>query len=97
MDKKNNVIEVAEKKVISNNATAGIYYYRKGKDFVKAAYSMIQKDIRINNEFYICPIFNEMIINDKLIKIYPIDKEKMHGLGTPEDLNLYLQHNFKKP
>lgn len=97
VDKKNNVIEVAEKKVISNNATAGIYYYRKGKDFVKAAYSMIQKDIRINNEFYICPIFNEMIINDKLIKIYPIDKEKMHGLGTPEDLNLYLQHNFKKP
>ena len=86
----NNIIEVAEKKVISNNATVGIYYWAKGSDYVKYAEQMIQKDIRVNNEFYVCPVFNEAIGDGKKIKTFEI--EKMWGLGTPEDLNAYLQY-----
>ena len=85
----NEVIQVAEKKVISNNATVGVYYWRKGLDYVKYAEKMIKKNIRVNNEFYVCPVFNEAISNSKKIIIERVDK--MWGLGTPEDLNYFLQ------
>jgi dTDP-glucose pyrophosphorylase len=80
------VIEVAEKKPISNNATVGIYYYKKGRDFVQGAEDMIRKDIRMNNEFYVCPVYNEMLLKDRDIKIFEISPDEMHGMGTPEDL-----------
>lgn len=83
------VTEVAEKKPISDVATCGIYYWRKGSDYVKYAKQMMRKNIRVNNEFYVCPVFNEAIKDGKQIGIYPIDK--MWGLGTPEDLNNYLK------
>ena len=82
------VTEVAEKKPISNIATVGVYYWRKGYDYVKYAEQMIEKDIRTNNEFYVCPVYNEAIGDDKKVKVFPI--EKMWGLGTPEDLKGYL-------
>tara|TARA_Y100000593_G_scaffold83418_1_gene157152 strand:+ start:5769 stop:7127 length:1359 start_codon:yes stop_codon:yes gene_type:complete len=82
------VSEVAEKKPISNIATAGIYYWNRGSDYVKYAEQMIEKNIRINNEFYVCPVFNEAIEDNKKVKIFPI--KKMWGLGTPEDLQTFL-------
>lgn len=90
-DDKGKVIEVAEKKVISEHATVGVYYYLKGSDFVKGAEAMIHKNIRHNNEFYICPVFNEFIINGKNIYTYEISESKMNGLGTPEDVNKFLK------
>lgn len=82
------VEEVAEKKVISDLATVGIYYWRKGRDYVKYAEQMIEKDIRVNNEFYICPVFNEAIKDNKKISTKIINE--MYGLGTPEDLKYFL-------
>ncbi len=96
VDKKNTVIEVAEKRVISNHATVGIYYLKQGKNFVSAANSMIEKDIRVNNEFYVCPVFNETILNNGVVKIWEMPKKNMHGLGTPEDLNSFLAKIEKK-
>jgi len=83
---------VAEKKVISNNATVGIYYWKQGKDYVKYAKQMIKKNLRINNEFYVCPVFNEALKENKNILIDKIDK--MWGIGTPEDLKYFID-NFK--
>jgi len=85
------VTEVAEKRPISDNATAGIYYWTKGSDYVKYAEQMIDKNIRVNNEFYVAPVYNEAIADGKLVKIYNI--EKVWGLGTPEDLNYYLENH----
>ena len=85
------VTEVAEKNPISDIATVGVYYWAKGSDYVKYAEQMISKNIRTNNEFYTCPTFNEAIGDDKKIKIFNIDK--MWGLGTPEDLNYYLENH----
>jgi dTDP-glucose pyrophosphorylase len=91
----NNLItEVAEKKPISNKATAGIYYWKHGSDFVKSAEQMIKKDIRVNNEFYVCPVYNEAIQNGLQIYNFMIESENMWGLGTPEDLDYYLK-NYK--
>lgn len=90
-DASGRVIEVAEKKVISKHATVGIYYFQKGSDFVDATQSMIHKNIRYNNEFYVCPVYNELILHGKKIYTKDIPADKMHGLGTPEDLNHFLQ------
>lgn len=85
------VCEVAEKKPISNHATVGIYYWKKGSDYVKYAERMIDKDIRVNNEFYVAPVFNQAIEDGKKIRIK--DAQRMWGIGTPEDLNYFLQHH----
>lgn len=92
LDSSGYVFEVAEKKVISDMATTGIYYWKKGSDFVKYAEQMIKDNSkRVNNEFYVCPIFNEMIADGKKVKNYNV--KKMWGIGTPEDLNIYLEMN----
>jgi len=84
------VSEVAEKKPISNNATVGIYFWKKGSDYVKYAEQMIEKNIRTNDEFYVCPVFNEAIADGKKVRIKDI--ERMWGIGTPEDLNYFLEN-----
>lgn len=84
------VTEVAEKNPISNQATTGHYYWTKGSDYVKYAEQMVAKNKRVNNEFYVCPVYNEAIEDGKIIRTYHI--EKMWSLGTPEDLNHYLTH-----
>lgn len=84
------VTEVAEKRPISDVATVGIYYWRRGSDYVKYAEQMIRKNIRVNNEFYVCPVFNEAIDDGKRIRTFNI--EKMWGLGTPEDLEYFLKN-----
>ena len=87
------VIEVAEKKPISNIATCGIYWYRRGSDFVKYTKQMVDKNIRVNNEFYIAPVYNELINDNKTL--IPFYVHKMWGLGTPEDLTYYLERMKK--
>jgi HAD superfamily hydrolase (TIGR01509 family) len=85
------VTEVAEKNPISDNATVGYYYWKHGSDFVKFAEQMIERNIRVNNEFYVCPVFNQAIEDCKKIRIF--ESEKMWGLGTPEDLKFYLENH----
>jgi len=92
IDENGLVTEVAEKNPISNIATVGYYYWKRGSDFVKYAEQMIENDIRVNNEFYVCPVFNEAIKDNKKIRTF--NTEGMWGLGTPEDLNYYLE-NYK--
>jgi len=82
------ITQVAEKKPISNIATCGIYWYRKGNEFVSCAEKMIEKNIRVNNEFYIAPVYNEFIQDNKTL--VPFYVQKMHGIVTPEDLKQYL-------
>ena len=89
------VTEVAEKNPISNQATVGYYYWKKGSDFVKYAEQMIEKNIRVNNEFYVCPVFNQAIEDKKEVRVFKADK--MWGLGTPNDLEHFLKNFSKKP
>jgi HAD superfamily hydrolase (TIGR01509 family) len=84
------VERVAEKDPISNIATVGVYFWTRGSDYVKSTKQMIEKDIRTNNEFYICPVYNEAIENGKKVKVYHINKDQFWGMGTPEDLRMFL-------
>tara|TARA_B100000989_G_C19523120_1_gene465306 strand:- start:1464 stop:2207 length:744 start_codon:yes stop_codon:yes gene_type:complete len=92
LDENGFVKNVVEKKVISNEATVGIYNFKRGLDFVKSAEQMIKKNLRVNNEFYVAPAYNEMIINKLKIKIYNVGEENngMYGLGIPSDLDLFV-------
>jgi len=95
VDANDYVVEVAEKKVISDLATVGVYYWRRGSDYIKYAKNMIKKNIKTNGEFYVCPVFNEAILEKKRIKVAHVDN--MWGLGTPEDLNYFKEnYNFYK-
>ena len=85
------VEEVKEKDPISKYATVGLYYFSEGKFFVNGAIDMILAKNRVNNEFYSCPVYNYLISDNKKIGIYNIESEQMHGLGTPEDLNAFIE------
>jgi len=91
MDDRGNVIEVVEKNVVSNEATVGIYNFRRGRDFVRAARRMIAKNARVNGEFYVAPVYNELIEEGRKVAICNIggDSKGMYGLGIPCDLELF--------
>jgi NDP-sugar pyrophosphorylase family protein len=90
------VAEAAEKKVISNEATVGIYNFARGRDFVWAANEMIRKDLRVNNEFYVAPAYNELIARGARVAVHNVGREYdgMHGLGTPADLQRFCLGNM---
>ena len=92
LDDEGHVTRVVEKEVISNEATVGIYNFSRGLDFVDAAERMIAADERVNGEFYVAPVYNQMIQAGAKIVIQNVGSEGngMYGLGTPADLNSFL-------
>ncbi|HVK62168.1 MAG TPA: glycosyltransferase family 2 protein [Bdellovibrionales bacterium] len=86
------VRQVAEKIQISNEGTVGVYHFKRGADFVRGARQMIKKDIRTKNEFYVAPVYNELIAEGLHIGRYNVGdlKKVMIGLGTPEDYEDFL-------
>lgn len=93
-DERKYVTMVREKEVISNEATVGIYNFKRGSDFVQYAHRMIDKNIRVNNEFYVAPVYNEMIEDGKKVKFYNVGREDdgMYGLGIPSDLEKFVRN-----
>ncbi|TCT44637.1 glycosyltransferase family 2 protein [Martelella mediterranea] len=88
------VVETAEKRVISNDAAVGIFNFRRGRDLVRASKAMIADDLRVNGEFYICPVYNYLIRDGLKVGHYGIGEEYngMYGLGIPSDLDFFLSH-----
>ncbi len=85
------ITEVVEKQVISNYATVGAYYFRRGSDFIKSAEDMINREIKVNGEYYVSPTYNTMIYEGKTILPYFVNE--MVGLGLPSDLEYYLKNS----
>ena len=50
---------------------------------------MIIDNSRVNGEFYVCPVYNQALKDKKVIKAINVDE--MIGLGTPEDLNIFIK------
>lgn len=86
------VVEVVEKQVVSNEATVGIYNFARGADYVRAAETMIARDLRVNGEFYVAPTYNQLIEEGSFIGFENIGsvEDGMYGLGTPEDLEAFI-------
>ena len=88
------VVETAEKKVISSDATVGIFNFAHGSDLVRSAEQMIADNLRVNGEFYTCPCYNYLIKEGKRIGVYGIGEEYncMYGHGIHQDLEFFLNH-----
>lgn len=84
------VVAVAEKRPISRNATVGLYYFRRSLDFIKAAERMLLKNATVGGEFYLAPVYNELILMGQRIGVFPIRHEQMHSLGTPENVDAFV-------
>jgi dTDP-glucose pyrophosphorylase len=98
LNNENLVTEVVEKVVISDEATVGIYNFRSGREFVAAADDMIQKNLRVNNEFYVAPVYNQLINEGANVGVFNVGEEAngMYGLGIPADLELFLANPICK-
>ena len=92
------VLQTAEKVPISDDATVGVYNFKRGSDFVRGADEMIRKNLRVNNEFYVCPVYNQLIEEKQRIAIYNVGSEAngMYGMGIPKDLELFLALDVSK-
>ncbi len=88
------VEETAEKSVISDQAAVGVYYFKSGQMFINHAEEMVEDEITTNGEFYVCPIYNSIIREGGAVGTRLV--EKMHVLGTPEELAFYTGRTLKR-
>jgi hypothetical protein len=93
-DEAGRVVEVVEKRVVSHEATVGIYNFARGRDFVSAAEAMIQQGLRVNGEFYVAPAYNQMVARGQRIVTRDIGAvgAGMYGIGVPADLDAFVRH-----
>lgn len=87
VDKSNNVIEVAEKKRISNNISTGLYYFKSSSTFFQYAHKLIESNVRVNGEFYIIPVYGLMLIDGYNISI--ANSTQMWDMGNPEAKQIF--------
>ncbi|AUH74276.1 sugar phosphate nucleotidyltransferase [Legionella sainthelensi] len=78
------IIDVQEKKVISDYATTGTYFFKNTSDLLEITAKNIQANVRENNEFYLSSTYKSMLQMSK--KIIPLWTQKMFCFGTPQDL-----------
>ncbi|AJJ17846.1 Uncharacterised protein [Yersinia intermedia] len=90
LDSSSLVVEASEKKPISRNATAGIYWFNKTSDFSESVKNMIRKDARVGEAFYICPSFNELVLNGKRIGVFKVESSQYHPLKSAYQLDNHL-------
>lgn len=83
------IVAAAEKRPISRHATVGLYYFRRCAEFLAGAERMLLKNVSVDGQFYVCPVYNELVLMGKRLSHYPIDRDAMHSLGTPEDLDAF--------
>ena len=89
LNEEGHVIEAAEKRPISRNAVAGLYYYKKAQYFFDAAKKMILKNASVNEQFFICPAFNEMILQQQIIGTYQIKKDQYFSFSHQSGVDAY--------
>lgn len=96
-----NAIGVSVKKAISDDpfndhAIVGTFYFRKVKYFNKALEHLIKKDKRVNGEFYVDSMIDELINMGLTVKVFEIDDYICWG--TPDDYEtfIYWQSFFHK-
>lgn len=91
LDENGKAVEVREKVRISDNCTLGAYYFSSA-DLYKKLYEEYYSDSSRmeSHEKYIAPLYNHMIRNGMTVRISMVDSEKVHVLGTPEELQTFL-------
>jgi NDP-sugar pyrophosphorylase family protein len=89
IDPSGRILETAEKRRISPSALAGQYYFRRGRDFIAAARRMIALERTAAGEFFVAPVYNELIADGATVLAHPIPPAADIDLGTPADLERF--------
>ncbi|WP_432519353.1 glycosyltransferase family 2 protein [Kineococcus sp. SYSU DK006] len=86
------VTRVVEKEVISTSATVGIYNFASTRDFLEGYRAMVAADRRTNGEYYVAPVYNELITAGRRFHLVDVARlgGTMHGIGTPADLDAFV-------
>lgn len=90
------IIKIEEKKVISELAVGGLYYFKHGNKYLEAANSIITKNIRCNGEFYISPVFDELIRMNFDLRYFKLRNDQIHMLGTPEEVDSFISSKTER-
>ena len=90
------VVEAAEKKVISRNAIAGLYFFRTGKRFVDAAFRSIENDAAVGGQFFIAPCLNEIVLDDGKVLAQPIEAPRYHSFYSPERISAFSDEVLRR-
>jgi len=89
LDENGSIIETAEKRPISKNAIAGFYYFSRGADFVRSAMKSIEKDANVDGLYFIAPVMNEMVLENKKLEIFKINNSLYHSFYSPQKIKEY--------
>lgn len=86
-----NVSYFKEKLTISNDAIAGVYYFKETKLFLEASYEMLKYEIKDNNQYYISPVLNRLILKNKKIMTYMIPEKNHFPLMNESDIDMFIR------
>ena len=93
LDENNNVIKTVEKKVISNHAICGAYYFKNKKIFLECAKEYLEKCNY--SEYFLSGVYN--IMAEKKMKIANFKCDEHVSFGTPEEYTKAKNNNiFRK-
>ena len=91
LDEQGRVVEIKEKQRISDHCTLGAYYFSSARLYRELYEEFYSDDSQMEkNEKYIAPLYNLMIEKGMPVTISIVDAAKVHVLGTPEELQVFL-------
>ena len=92
LDSSGKVVEIKEKKRISDHCTLGAYYFRSCSLYKNLYDEYYNEDHGlVNGEKYIAPLYDYLLLKNGEIYISDIEPERVHVLGTPEELQKFLE------
>jgi len=90
LDEAGNAVEVREKSRISDNCTLGAYYFKTCGLYEELYREYYSGDEKLEKgEKYVAPLYNYLISKGKDVRISIVDYDKVHVLGTPEELEVF--------
>ena len=91
-DSDGEVINVVEKVAVSDEATVGVYGWKSAMIAKNAINAMKDDGLKVNGEFYVAPSYTYLLKQGGKISTFCVGdvETDVHGLGTPEDLDLFL-------
>lgn len=92
LDENKLVIQTSEKRPISPLASTGCCYYRRGSDFVRAAFAVLEKDVNTQGSYYVSSTFNEMILEQARIGVFEIARKDYVSFGSYQMYESYMAH-----
>lgn len=96
LDEQENIIETAEKRPLSRFAIAGFYFFKHGKDFVRAAFRSIKKGPQVNGVYYVAPALNELILENKRLGVFKIESSLYHSFYSPQKIEEFERISREK-